>query len=609
MRRIPRLLALLALAVALGMAVALNGLSPWPQARADTYTIQPGDTLWEIANRLQVGLSVLLALNEEITSPNSIYVGQSIQVPDNVAFHRHPHHSHESARPTPPPASTGSTRTIGGAPFIYVVQGGDTLSQIADTHGTDTDSIVALNPGLTPHLIRIGEQITIRLGTDSSNAPSTTTPERSLNAGITTPSPATSQTLEYVVQSGDGLWGIADNAGISIETLKSHNPQLKSDVIHPGQILFIPVPDHRAPALDPSEAPGSLTEIYTVRRGDTASAIADSHGLTLSELRQLNPSINLNTIYVGQQLAVPWTGAALNAPLGTVPAVEVRRRTYVVESGDNFTSIAARNGLTLDELRGLNPSKPNDLLIVGETLFLPGTIDPPIVSEERTLGETDLVQYAAASLGVTPDTLLANHPWIEPDQWLTGGTFWRLPTREGLLVTVQRGDTLRDIAARHGVDMADILADPAHGVDDPNALVIGQEIIVPLRMPDFIWPGQGELTDPFGQCRSWDCSYRHRGLDMAIDFYEPIVAAADGVVTFVGGDELLGLGWYVEIDHGDGWLTVYAHLIEFAVWQGQEISQGDVVGYNGSTGYSTGPHLHFEVQHNNWYVDPLVVLP
>ena len=608
MRRIAGLLAILTMAVVVGVVGLWSNSTPWQRASADTYTIQQGDTLWDIANRLQIGMSVLLALNEEITSPNSIYVGQHIQVPDNVAVQQP---STASTKPTAVGSKSGSSISGVGLTIVYVIQAGDTLGEIAEAHDTDTATIISLNPGLNPNLLWIGDELVVPSGSAPRTSLRSGQSQPTLNAGISSPEsrPESTQTIEYVVQAGDGLWNIADSAGISLETLRAHNPQLVSDVLHPGQVVYVPVPDYRAPALDPSEAAGGLTDVYIVRLGDNASTIAASFGMTLNELSQLNGGINLSMIYEGQRLTVPWTGAAIIAPPGTAPAVEVRRRTYVVETGDNFTSIAERHGLSLEELRAVNPLKANDLLVVGETLFLPGAIEPPTVAEERMLWDGDLVQYAAATLGVTPHTLLANHGWVEPGQWLDSGTSWRLPLREGLLVTVQRGDTLRAIASRHGVDIEDILADPANGVDDPNAIVIGQEIIVPLAVPDFAWPAHGELTDPFGLCRSWDCSYRHKGLDIALDTYEPITAAADGVVTFVGGDQWFGLGLYVEIDHGNGWLTVYGHLIEFAVWQGETVSQGEVIGYNGNTGHSTGPHLHLEVQHNDWYVDPLVVLP
>lgn len=608
MRQSRRLLVLLSLAVAVGIGGLWIHAPLGERARADTYTIEEGDTLWDIANRLQVGLSVLLALNSDIASPNSIRVGQSIRVPDNVAVQ-------QPTTPSPSTSTPGSdsetNQGSAGLTFVYIVRAEDTLWEIADSHGTNISTILSLNPGLNPNLLFVGDELVVQGGSGLSTTTGPGQPQPSLNAGITTPAPTTSPTqlIEYVVESGDGLWSIANNAGISIETLKKHNPQIESDLIHPGQIVFVPVPDYRAPAIDPNDAPGGLTEVYIVRLGDNASVIAQNYQLTVAELSQLNNGINLSTIYEGQALTVPWTGAAGNALPGTVPAVQARRITYEVQSGDNFTSIAERHGLTLEELRTVNPLKTNDLLIIGELLYLPGTIDPPIVAEERTLWDADLVQYAAATLGVTPHTLLANHGWVGEGQWLNAGTTWRLPIREGLLVTVQPGDTLQGIANRYGVDMNAILADPAHGVEDPNSIVIGQEIILPLSMPDFVWPGSGELTDPFGLCRSWDCSYRHKGLDVALDIYAPIVAAADGVVTFVGGDASFGLGWYVEIDHGDGWMTVYAHLVEFAVWQGQDVSRGDVIGYNGSSGLSTGPHLHFEVRHNDWYIDPLVVLP
>lgn len=604
MRRSRRLLLLIPLGVVLALLSAWPGVGVWERASADTYTIQAGDTLWEIANRLQVGVTVLLALNTEITSPNYIYVGQSIQIPDNTVAQPQRQRSNTNNSQQSGPISAGLT-------MDYQVQPGDNLSQIAVDHGTDTATLLSLNPGLEPNLLFAGDVITVHRQPGLSIGHGLQRTERSVNAGVQTPQavPTSTQTIGYVVQPGDSWSVIAEANGVSLSSLREHNSGLDFPTLHPGQTMSIPIPDYRAPALDPGEASDSLTDLYTVRNGDNATVIAQLYDLSVNELSQLNGGVDLSTIYIGQTLTVPWTGSASIAEPGTVPAVQVRRRTYTVQAGDTLIHVAQQHGLTLDELRAQNPLRPNDKLIIGERLFLPGTIAPPIVSEERTLWEPDLVQYAAATLGVTPYTLLANHGWVDPGQWLGAGTSWRVPLRDGLLITVQPGDTLLGIANTHGVDIDLILADPNNGVDDPNAIVIGQEIILPLAMPDFAWPGQGVLTDPFGQCRNWDCTYRHNGLDMALDFYEPIVAAAEGTVTFVGGDSTLGLGWYVEIEHEDGWQTTYAHLVEFAVDQGQHVSQGDVIGYNGSTGLSTGPHLHFEVKHNDWYVDPLVVLP
>ena len=627
----PRLVACAAAALLIVVcSIAIGG----GRISADTYEVQPGDTLSGIAGCLNVSASVIQALNLEIDSPDRIFVGQRIRVPDN-ADSVQPGCSESNA--TEPQttasndnASSGNGGPIGAGACVHLVQPGDFLGAIALRYGTDTATMIALNPSIHPDILWEDQQLSVPCsaagarksqsqptqggqsddGDDLLEEKSDSSATTALTAGFQAErggAPIT-RVAEYTVERGDSATAIAIRFGISLQQLQDYNPLADFNVIHPGDILFIPIPNHLAPALEPSEALGVLTGTYTVRSGDYASKIAEMYGITLGELRELNGGESLRIIGLGQTLTVPWVGT-VDAPPGTVPAVEVRRRSYRVQRGDTFMGIATAHGLSLGELRALNPHRPSDLLVIDELIHLPGVIDPPVVAEDRTLPETDLVQYAAATLGVTPHTLLANYSWLDPEQWLEAGTSWRLPLRDGLLITVRPGDTLQGIASAHGIDMSLILADPANGVDDPNAIVIGQELIIPLAIPDFHWPAQGEMTDPFGLCRSWDCSYRHRGLDLAMDYYVPIVAAADGLVTFVGGDADFGLGWYVEIEHEGGWRTTYAHLVEFAVFQGQPVERGQTIGYNGNTGYSTGPHLHFEVRHHDWYIDPLVVLP
>ena len=115
----------------------------------------------------------------------------------------------------------------------------------------------------------------------------------------------------------------------------------------------------------------------------------------------------------------------------------------------------------------------------------------------------------------------------------------------------------------------------------------------------FIWPVNAPITSPFG----WRWGRMHEGIDLGAAYGSPIAAAAAGVVIYAGWEG--GYGNLVVIDHGGGLATAYGHQSRIAVSVGQSVSQGETIGYVGSTGHSTGPHLHFEVRVNGQAVDPL----
>jgi murein DD-endopeptidase MepM/ murein hydrolase activator NlpD len=115
----------------------------------------------------------------------------------------------------------------------------------------------------------------------------------------------------------------------------------------------------------------------------------------------------------------------------------------------------------------------------------------------------------------------------------------------------------------------------------------------------FIWPVDAPITSPFG----WRWGRMHEGIDLGAAYGAPIAAAAAGTVIYAGWEG--GYGNLTVIDHGGGLATAYGHQSRIAVSVGQGVAQGEIVGYVGSTGHSTGPHLHFEVRVNGQAVDPL----
>lgn len=124
-----------------------------------------------------------------------------------------------------------------------------------------------------------------------------------------------------------------------------------------------------------------------------------------------------------------------------------------------------------------------------------------------------------------------------------------------------------------------------------------------------IWPTTGRITSPFGERRrpySYSISF-HSGIDIGAKRGTPVYATARGVVETASYNG--GMGRMVSIKHPYGHRTIYAHLTSYVVESGDPVEKGDVIGHVGSTGFSTGPHLHYEVHVNEETKDPMLFLP
>jgi murein DD-endopeptidase MepM/ murein hydrolase activator NlpD len=132
---------------------------------------------------------------------------------------------------------------------------------------------------------------------------------------------------------------------------------------------------------------------------------------------------------------------------------------------------------------------------------------------------------------------------------------------------------------------------------------------LPAKRHRFFWPVIGQLTSPFGErghAMGGGGAQFHAGLDISVPTGTPVLAAQEGTVAFAGYNGAYGK--VIKLDHANGFSTLYAHNSRLLVYVGQTIEAGQVICLSGSTGRSTGPHLHFEVHKDGWPVDPLPYL-
>jgi len=228
----------------------------------------------------------------------------------------------------------------------------------------------------------------------------------------------------------------------------------------------------------------------------------------------------------------------------------------------------------------------------------------------------DTVSQIALDYSVSMDAIIASNG-ITNVRVLREGETLRIPNMDGIPYTVKNGDSLSGISKSMGVPLEAILDANDLETDIINA---GMSLFIPgARMNNedlklalgelFIYPLKGaRLSSPFGWRNDPFTGVRthHAGVDLSAPQGTAVSAAMGGKVSAVGNDRTYGI--FVILTHPGGYQTLYAHLTAYSVKQDQQVAQGAQIGTVGSTGYSTGPHLHFSVYKNGRAVNPLDLL-
>ncbi|MBR1885282.1 MAG: peptidoglycan DD-metalloendopeptidase family protein [Schwartzia sp.] len=210
--------------------------------------------------------------------------------------------------------------------------------------------------------------------------------------------------------------------------------------------------------------------------------------------------------------------------------------------------------------------------------------------------ERELRQMAGADLTEEPQDALAQSANLSGDSTGGQGGPWVEPNARHV------GNALDNIRERLARSRANL--ERVHEALQEQQRMIGYQNRLSAAMPS-LWPASGEVSSPYGL--RWGGSDFHPGVDIANDYGTPIVAAAAGTVTAAGWNSG-GYGNMVDIDHGNGIWTRYGHAEAVVVTVGETVQKGQLIAYMGSTGFSTGPHVHYEVHANGELVNPILYL-
>lgn len=497
----------------------------------------------------------------------------------------------------------------------HTVREGDSLWDIALEYDVTVDQLLQLNPEVSKSML-VGQTLIISQASAPSESSQTETPSSTPE----TEEPEEEQPEEepeedasasprtHTVQDGDSLWDIAIQYDVSVEQLQQLNPDISKSMLV-GQTLIIPQADSSDAADKPTTRSAPEKSAETVKEASTETSTAASTETSVDT----EPAAKESAEKSDEEAQKADTLSANNEIISFVQSIRVERglypvssveslqsinvkldsvvegeQTYTIQQGDSPSLVADKVGIPTQTLINLNPDVTQSML-VGDVL---------VISHEQPFLQTKTVKT------VTEEKEIAFKTETERDHNKASGYEKVVQEgKNGLEEIVSEVTYIDGYETERTVISKTTLQEPVTAKIVVGSLTSSQynfsgsgTASTESNVGGYIWPVNGGYIS----CPIWGYS-GHTGTDIAAPAGTTIWASKGGTVAYAGWSN--GYGYNVLINHGDGTKTRYAHCSSLAVYTGQQVSQGQVVGYVGQTGWASGNHCHFEIISNGTFLD------
>ena len=503
------------------------------------------------------------------------------------------------------PAGTTPAQTD----VLYTVRPGDTLDAIASSQGVSAKDLISANKLGNPNLLNVNQRLKIpQVGlnnpaagasasiqaSNSTSVFSATSVTASLNPGLSTPEIAGSgvtvsaPTIPIVspLANLEGLNNISAPMVPQINNIPL--TQVSESISNPGKLDLQGEPTFTG-AVDTSALPMPAT-------ATASSTLTESY----PQPANWTPVVSTQGFASDTANAVPESSAATQSAEVQSPYAE-RLRAEVVRLREEYR--AERNAIGPNSVALAPTTDPEAQVTAGKPSEDNEHLNPYLYTPEYG-GAVQNEISRPPSRGWSEEVQKQQQERFDPARAAESQPINLTPT--------SNLDRPVVATAPLGSQGYDPLSHPSLGqmVSPELPPLSGADTYLPNGSKQqsangFIWPAKGVFTSGYG----WRWGRMHKGIDVAGPIGTPIVAASDGVVTYAQWNDG-GYGYLVEITHPDGTETVYAHNSRILVQKGQRVAQGDQISEMGSTGFSTGPHLHFEIHPaGSGAVNPMAFLP